>query len=245
MRVHSASAAAQRVRIEADSVRRRGRRACAHSRNARSAIRRPDPAESRRAHRTLRPPSEISTTSPVATPSRSAVRGEIHTALSHVILFCGFGISWSHALFENAPSPMAGSGRNTISSPGARACGAALGNLRAPAASFPGNAVPAIDAVVQRDLPEIVEVRAFVLRLPVVAERCRGWSGRPSCSERSGLRDSVLPPIHRLDQRLNDGRGAVLGARVAPGFQIVRLRHMPVAPRRGLVVVESRRARAA
>src|SRR5579883_370227 len=47
----------------------------------------------------------------------SASAGLIQTALSHVILFCGFGNSCSQPLFENDPSQIAGSGRNMISRP--------------------------------------------------------------------------------------------------------------------------------
>ena len=177
-----------------------------------------------------------STTSPVATPSRCALCGEIHTALSQVILFCGFGISCSHALLENAPSPTAGSGRKTISSPGAarRRCGS---GIFAAGGVFSANAVPATTPSCSEICQKSSKSAPLCWALPVVLNRIvAGAVGllvqnvQTSCA--------VLPSIHRLDQRLNDGSGAVLGPRIAPGLQIVRLRHVPVAPRRGFVVVQ-------
>src|ERR1700733_3566962 len=82
----------------------------------------------------LRPLNATSTTSPVSSASLSAVWGEIQTAFSQVILFCGLGSSCSQALFESAPDPTVGSGRKTISIPddctgfaaGVRAAGGVL-----------------------------------------------------------------------------------------------------------------------
>ena len=45
--------------------------------------------------------------------------------------------------------------------------------------------------------------------------------------------------IQRLDQRLLNGDRAVEGARIAPGFQVVRLRQVPLADLGGLVVVQA------
>jgi hypothetical protein len=68
------------------------------------------------------------------------VSGSQTVSLSQVILFCGFGISWSHALFDRAPSPTEGSGRNTTSSPAAFAI-VVPGTLAA-GALVSGRAVP-------------------------------------------------------------------------------------------------------
>ena len=48
-----------------------------------------------------------------------------------------------------------------------------------------------------------------------------------------------LATIQRRDQRLNDARRSVSGARIAPRFQVMRFRNMPVAQRRGFIVVEA------
>src|SRR5713226_7321847 len=64
---------------------------------------------------TVRPWYFSSTMSSELSPFFCAVEGLIQTALSQVILFCGFEHSWSQPLFEKAPSQMVGSGRKTIS----------------------------------------------------------------------------------------------------------------------------------
>ena len=48
----------------------------------------------------------------------------------------------------------------------------------------------------------------------------------------------ALAAIKRSDQRLHDAHGAVVGARIAPSFQIVRIVHMPVAEFGGFVLIE-------
>ena len=52
-----------------------------------------------------------------------------------------------------------------------------------------------------------------------------------------------LAAVERRDQRLDDRHGAVVGAHVAPRFEVVRLGDVPVAERRGLVLVADRGAR--
>ena len=47
-------------------------------------------------------------------------------------------------------------------------------------------------------------------------------------SKRPAVR-APIAAVERRDQRLNDRHGAVVGAHVAPGFEIVRLGNMPVA----------------
>src|ERR1700686_803620 len=63
----------------------------------------------------FQPPRFRFTTSPVVSPRRQAVAGLSVTALSQVILLSGLGNSCSHALLDQRPSPMVGSGRNTPS----------------------------------------------------------------------------------------------------------------------------------
>jgi hypothetical protein len=48
-----------------------------------------------------------------------------------------------------------------------------------------------------------------------------------------------LAAVERRDQRLDDRGGAVVGARVAPGFEEMRFRDLPLAQRRRLIVVEA------
>ncbi len=45
--------------------------------------------------------------------------------------------------------------------------------------------------------------------------------------------------VERLDKRLDDGNGAVEGAAVAPGFQKVGLRNMPVAVGGGFILFQA------
>src|SRR5258706_15707148 len=93
------------------------------------------------APRTFRPWNAISITSPVVIPLLAAVFGDIHTALSQVILFCGFGISCSQLLLDQVPSPTEGSGRSTISSPGGS--GGLAAGIFAAGGVISGNALPA------------------------------------------------------------------------------------------------------
>ena len=48
-----------------------------------------------------------------------------------------------------------------------------------------------------------------------------------------------LAAVERRDQRLHDAHRAVVGAHVAPRFEEVRFRNVPVTERRGLVLVET------
>ena len=58
-----------------------------------------------------------STTSPLASPRRSAVAGAISTGLSQLTLVSGRGNSCSHPLLANRPSQTWGSGRNVTARP--------------------------------------------------------------------------------------------------------------------------------
>ena len=48
----------------------------------------------------------------------------------------------------------------------------------------------------------------------------------------------ALAVVKRRDQRLDDADGAVVGAGIAPGFEFVRLVHVPVAEFGGFVLIE-------
>ncbi len=41
--------------------------------------------------------------------------------------------------------------------------------------------------------------------------------------------------IERSNQRLNDGDGAIEAARISPGFEVMRFRHVPLAIVGGLI----------
>ena len=50
--------------------------------------------------------------------------------------------------------------------------------------------------------------------------------------------DFGFSAVERRDQRLDHRDRAVIAPRVAPGFQFVRLRNVPVAQRRGFVFIQ-------
>ena len=50
---------------------------------------------------------------------------------------------------------------------------------------------------------------------------------------------SILAVIERFDQRLNDRRRAVIGARVAPAFEIMFFRNVPMAMLGGFVEMQA------
>ena len=91
-------------------------------------------------------------------------------------------------------------------------------------------------AVVQRLTPERVEIGAGVLFLPVglneIVSGCGGVSG-----EDGDDFVGALAVVERLDQRLNDADGAVVGAGIAPGFEIVSFGNVPLAEFAGLVAM--------
>ena len=94
------------------------------------------------------------------------------------------------------------------------------------------------DAVVERLAPAGLEVLARQLALPVVLDDVvRALVGL--LGERRQDLVGRLPVEERRDQRLDDRRGPVQGARVAPALQLVRRGHVPVAHPRGLVLVEA------
>ena len=92
-------------------------------------------------------------------------------------------------------------------------------------------------AIVQRFSPEGVEIGAGVLLLPVglhdfVAARCR------PAGEHGDQFVRALAVVERRDQRLHDAHRAVVGAGIAPGLQIVRFVHVPLAEFRGFVLIK-------
>ena len=92
-------------------------------------------------------------------------------------------------------------------------------------------------AIVQRLAPEGVEVGAGMLLLPVgLHDFVAAGVGLPGEHRHQLVR--ALAVVQRRDQRLHDAHRAVVGARVAPGFEIVRLVHVPLAEFGGLVLIE-------
>ena len=71
--------------------------------------------------------------------------------------------------------------------------------------------------------PELLEVRAGVLLLPVGADEIVS-GGVGLAGEQRDEFDRALAVIERRDQRLDDADGAVVGAGIAPGFEFVRRR---------------------
>src|SRR5882724_3912629 len=92
--------------------------------------------------------------------------------------------------------------------------------------------------VVQRFAPEFLEVAAGIGGLQTVTHRIVATQARFIAERRQNFmrRASV---IKRRDQRLNHRDGAIEAARVAPGFQIVRFRHVPSAMLGSLVEVRA------
>ena len=80
----------------------------------------------------------------------------------------------------------------------------------------------------QRLAPELLEIGASVLLLPVgtdqIVSRGIGLPGE-QCDKFMG----ALAVVERSDQRLNDTDRAVIGAGIAPGFELMRLIDVPLA----------------
>src|SRR5579862_7962876 len=93
-------------------------------------------------------------------------------------------------------------------------------------------------AIVQRLTPESVKVGARVLFLPVLLNQIVSSETRLAGENRDDFVRG-LAAIERLDQRLNDGRGAVVSARIAPGLKIVRFGNVPLAKLGSLVAMRS------
>ena len=94
-------------------------------------------------------------------------------------------------------------------------------------------------AIVHRAPPPGFEIRARVLARPVAFDDFvrAACPARRSASAELRLRRAAV--VERLDQRLLDGDRAIEGARVAPGFQVMRLRQVPLADFGSLVLVQA------
>ena len=115
----------------------------------------------------------IRTTSPVATPSSSAVAGETRATLSQVIRVSGSGSSWSQALLAKRPSRTDGETRKTSS----RALSPAAAGADAPGAS--------VVATVSGRSTRIGSPGGGPA-IPTASERTPSWSSRrhgdPGCA---------------------------------------------------------------
>src|SRR5664280_1864444 len=95
----------------------------------------------------------------------------------------------------------------------------------------------AFDEPVVKRLAEKSVEAVRVLLLPVCPEQVEPFRGRLPERRREHL-ERRLPAVERLEERLEDRDGAVESARIAPGFELVRLVHVPRAVLARLVVVE-------
>ena len=93
-------------------------------------------------------------------------------------------------------------------------------------------------AIVQRFPPEGVEVGAGMLLLPVGLHDFVA-AGIGLSGEHGHQFAGALAVVQRRDQRLHDAHRAVIGAGVAPGFEIVGFVDVPLAEFRSLVLVEA------
>ena len=93
-------------------------------------------------------------------------------------------------------------------------------------------------AIVHGFTPPGFEIGAGVLRRPVGLDEIVGAPLRLIGEHLEDL-DGGAPVIQRLDERLLDGHGAVEGAGIAPGFEVMGLGKVPLAQLGGLVVVEA------
>ena len=93
-------------------------------------------------------------------------------------------------------------------------------------------------AIVYRAPPPGFEIAALVLRRPIAFDDVVSARFR-RVEEHLQHLVSGAAVVERLDERLLDGDRAIESARVAPAFQIVRLRQMPLADLGGLVLVEA------
>ena len=94
------------------------------------------------------------------------------------------------------------------------------------------------NAVVHRSAPQ-----GFGVKLAGEFLECLGNIGRRRLrlvvGQQSQQFNRRLPAVKRLDHRLHGRVNAVVGKRVAPGFEKMRLRNVPCAQPRGLVAIEA------
>ena len=212
--IHGASLGAERVGVEADAGRRRGRRACGRSRGAtRDAVRRHARARSRPARAPCGRRSASSTTSPFARPSRSAVAGATSAALSQVSLVSGRGSSCSQPLFAKRPSTTSGSGRKHELEAVAPPVGAARRRDRQSAAHRDRRGAA---RRVRRRRRRAAHCCQNVSKSPLGARaaasaRARGRSATAALAPEQRREHLVrgLAAVERRDQRLDDRRRAV------------------------------------
>ena len=176
--------------------------------------------------------------------------------MSHVTFDSGFGSSCSQPLLMYRPSSTFGSGRNTISRPlepppapqrGRQAPRPAAG-IAAPSMAD----VAADESVVQRAAPERVgggerlavarraasrTLAATAVAQYVLTSSIGGCPGVPFMTATSLNRRAAF--VDRRDERLDQRHRAVERARVAPGLEEVRFRHVPVAALGRFVVVQA------
>ena len=93
-------------------------------------------------------------------------------------------------------------------------------------------------AIMKRLPPEKIEVSARLLLLPISLNQIMPSDFGLSGQERNHLA-SALPAVEWLDERLDNTDGAVVSARVTPGFEIMRLVDVPMAEFCGLVLVHT------
>src|SRR5207248_2600520 len=86
------------------------------------------------------------------------------------------------------------------------------------------------DAVMNGASPSVLEVAGHLrLRAPVVAQAVvAALFGR--VGEGGYEFERAAPAIERRDERLDDRDRAVVGARIAPSFEVVRFGHVPQTP---------------
>ncbi len=89
----------------------------------------------------------------------------------------------------------------------------------------------------QRTTPPHLEIASSVLRLPIVANNLVAVQCR-IVAKGSQHFQSAFAVMQRLDHRLHDRDRAFVGARITPGFKVVRFRNMPVDMIASLVVSE-------
>ena len=97
---------------------------------------------------------------------------------------------------------------------------------------------PIHPAVVQRLAPPHIEVRAGVLRFPVILDDFVPAGSRLAIQQREQL-VNTLAVVKRRNQRLDDSNGPVISARVTPRFQVMRFVHVPMAELGSFVVVKT------
>src|SRR5258708_17820778 len=92
--------------------------------------------------------------------------------------------------------------------------------------------------IMQRLTPELLEVSAGVLFLPVGANEI--ISGRIGLTrEQSDKFQRTLSVVERRDQRLDNADGAIVGAHIAPGLELMSRADVPLAEFRGFVLIEA------